>query len=117
MVVFAIRCGMTYEQYWYGEPEAFSAYYAAYVDDEKSRMCDLDTMAWMAGQYNLIAHNIVMSYSFGDKHSKKPEYPDEPMFQTPFLTDAQIAERNARREERKLMEQLARFEAMAARLR
>ena len=66
-----IAYGMTYEQYWYGDPWMTRAYAQAYLNRRKIE----NENAWIQGAYFANAISVALSNSFGKKHIdylKKP---------------------------------------------
>ena len=67
--------GMTYEQYWYGDPLMVRAFYKAF----QLRQEQIDEQAWLNGVYVLRALDATVGNMFR-KHGATPaEYPQEPM--------------------------------------
>lgn len=70
----AIRFGMTYEQFWYEEPEMFWVYLEAYEQEQKARFEYDNSVAFLQGQYFMLAIAQCLQFS---KHPKKI-YPKKP---------------------------------------
>lgn len=70
----AIRFGMTYEQFWYGEPEMFWVYLEAFEQEQKARFEYDNSVAFLQGQYFMMAIAQCLQFS---KHPKKI-YPKKP---------------------------------------
>ena len=66
--------GMTYEQYWYGDPLMVRAYYNA----DKLRKEREDETAWVNGLYVLNALNATVGNMFRKSGQQPFEYPKEP---------------------------------------
>lgn len=66
--------GMTYEQYWYGDPLLVRAFYQA----EKLRREKRDEQAWLTGLYVLNALNATVGNMFRKSGQAPAEYPEEP---------------------------------------
>ena len=66
--------GMTYEQYWYGDPLMVRAYYKA----DKLRKKREDETAWANGLYVLNALNATVGNMFRKSGQQPFEYPKEP---------------------------------------
>lgn len=64
--------GMTYEQYWYGDPLMVRAFYKA----DKLRQRRADENAWLNGMYFMAAINATIG-NIGNKGTLN-EYPKEP---------------------------------------
>lgn len=114
LVVVALRCGMTYDEYWHGEPDRLTYHYQWYVTAQKERMADMDTLVWMGGQYNQVGNAINLHGFAGGKKHNAPKYPKEPMFYTPLLSDEEKRKRKQRQDNRPVEEQFARFQQVAA---
>ena len=95
----AMTVGMTYEQYWYGEPEMFAAYADFYKRKSKSEFVERDTLAWMISSYVDAAVGHVMSAAFGERGKPKSHYPDQPVYVTEIDENAKAKKRE--REARK----------------
>lgn len=67
--------GMTYEQYWFGDPLMVRAYYKA----EKLRRERADEEAWLSGQYTYSALNATVGNMFRKPGQAPAEYPKEPI--------------------------------------
>lgn len=70
----AIRFGMTYEQFWYEEPEMFWVYLEAFEQEQKARFEYDNSVAFLQGQYFMMAIAQCLQFS---KHPKKI-YPKKP---------------------------------------
>lgn len=67
--------GMTYEQYWYGDPLMVRAFYKA----DKLRQKRMNEQAWLYGAYVYRALAATVG-NMGKKKGEKPiEYPKEPI--------------------------------------
>lgn len=66
--------GMTYEQYWYGDPLMVRAFYKA----DKLRREREDENAWLQGLYIMNALDATVGNMFREKGSQRAEYPEEP---------------------------------------
>lgn len=66
--------GMTYEQYWYGDPLMVRAFYKA----NKLRREREDEIAWTNGLYVLNALNAAVGNMFRKSGQEPAEYPKEP---------------------------------------
>ena len=69
--------GMTYEQYWYGDPLMVRAFYKA----EQLRKEQLNEEAWLFGAYAYKAFQSALSVSdfFRPKGKKPDRYPESPV--------------------------------------
>lgn len=70
----AIRIGMSFNQFWYEDDEIFWVYLEAYEQEQKAKFEYDNSIAFLQGQYNLMA--IAQCLQF----SKKPKqiYPKKP---------------------------------------
>lgn len=85
--------GMTYEQYWFGDPLMVRAYYKA----DKLRRRREDENAWIQGQYVMSAMDVAVGNMFRKTSETPAEYPKEPIL---TARDKERKEaRNKRREE------------------
>ena len=66
--------GMTYEQYWYGDPLLVRAFYQA----DRLRRDRQDEAAWLTGLYVLNALNATVGNMFRKSGQAPAEYPEEP---------------------------------------
>lgn len=63
--------GMTYDEFWDGEPKRAQAYWKAH----RLRIQQENEMAWWQGMYNLKAFSVPLSHMFskhGDEYFKEP---------------------------------------------
>ena len=67
--------GMTYEQYWYGDPLMVRAFYKA----EKLRQQRINDEAWLHGAYVLRALDATVGNMMRNKGAKPAEYPRKPI--------------------------------------
>ena len=86
--------GMTYEEYWFGDPWMVRAYAQSYL---LKRKIDNEN-AWILGAYMANAFGTVIANSFGKKHAK---YLDKPLDIFP-KTEAE-KKNEIREEKRKLI--------------
>lgn len=89
-----IAYGMTWEQFWYGDPWMASAYAQAYLLKRKIE----NENAWIQGAYVANAFGTVLSNAFG---KKKVDYLKKPLDIFPKTEAEQKAE--VREERRKLI--------------
>ena len=64
--------GMSYNEYWDGEPYAVKHYREAY----KIKTDEFNAQAWLQGMYNFIGVATALNNGF---NSKKEEYPNKPI--------------------------------------
>ena len=85
----AIKCGMTPEEFWYGDMRLLAVYQRQYYSNASY-------MAWLTGYYNYVAFGTTMSNAFAKKGAKKAEYPKwiDPMakYSKPKMTAENIEE-------------------------
>ena len=79
--------GMTYTEYWDGEPQAVIPYREAY----KIKQNEANTMSWLQGMYNYIGVAIALNNGFSNS---KQDYPKKPFdLNQKEETPAEIRER------------------------
>lgn len=76
----AMVVGMSYHEYWYGDPDAFAAYARLYRKRSKEEFMERDTMAWLIGSYVDAAVGHVISSAFGESGKPKASYPEQPVY-------------------------------------
>ena len=94
--------GMTYEQFWYGDPWMAKAYARAYL--LKKRV--MNEELWLQGVYMTHALSSVIGTAFG---KKKIDYINEPL--DIFPKTEREKEQEILEERRKLIENLSRWKA------
>lgn len=67
--------GMTYEQYWYGDPLMVRAYYKA----DRLRQERMNEQAWLYGSYVLRAIDSTIGNAFKKQGTRPSEYPRKPI--------------------------------------
>jgi len=67
--------GMTYEQYWYGDPLMVRAFYKA----EQLRQERMNEEAWLFGAYTYRALDSTVGNMMRKKGAKLSEYPENPI--------------------------------------
>jgi len=97
--------GMSYEEYWHGDPWAMKDYKEAYM----LRNRQANTMAWVQGVYFTDALSCVIGNAFGKKGSPPRKYMAEPLDIFPKTEAEQEAET-----ERKQQELIAKLSAWKA---
>lgn len=90
--------GMTYEQYWDGDPQLAVAYREAY----RLQRIKENEQAWLEGFYNYVAFAVVLKNAFAKRGAKKENYLEQPVDIFP-LTEAEKKRREAE-ENRKMQE-------------
>ena len=95
--------GMTYEQFWHGDPWMVRAYAQAYLLKRKAKNEEM----WLQGIYMVHALNTSVGGMFS---KKKPKYIEKPL----DIFEKTEAEKNAeiRKERRKAIESLSRFASL-----
>ena len=68
---YYLSIGMTYEQFWYGEPRMVIFFRRA----DKMRMERFNSEAWLQGRYNYVAVSMALHNGFS---KSKRDYPKEP---------------------------------------
>ena len=105
---FAFLVGMSYDEYWSGEPEMLYFYAKRYKYEQEQAIQERDTLAWLTGQYVLQAVAINFASAFGKRGTPRPKYPELPMY---------VAEHNeqakAKKQERDMMRSYQNFIAAA----
>lgn len=90
--------GVTYDEFWHGDPELVKFAIAREEIDQRNRAIRDDVNAWNAGRYVMLAVGTVLSQAFAKNSTAK--YPPEPML-GPELDEA-IAEQKRERELRQM---------------
>ena len=86
--------GMTYEQYWFGDPWIVKAYKQAYDLQCRKRNEEL----WLGGVYTLDAFSTVLSNAFRKKGTQAARYMSKPLDIFPKTKAEQEAEAERERE-------------------
>lgn len=76
----ALYMGMSYYDYWDGDPEMFFGVARLFKRKRDERFSEMDTQAWLIGAYVLNAVSINFNAAFGKKGAPKQKYPEAPMF-------------------------------------
>lgn len=97
--------GMTYEQYWYGDPLMVRDFYKA----EELRNRREDRMAWWNGLYMLSALQATVGNLFLEEGAEPNRYPAEPVLQEQDKEEARRREeeKRAKEEERERLRLVA----------
>ena len=88
--------GMTYEEYWYGDPLMVRAFYEAWKLKKKQQ----DELAWLNGLYVAKALNATVMNAFKKQGSQPETYPEKP------ILCAEEEKNKAKTEEQEEMEAL-----------
>lgn len=100
MCPYYLMYGMTYEQYWYGDPWALVSYREAFNIRNRQRNEEM----WLQGVYNLHAFSTVLSNAFRKKGATEKKYLQKPLDIYP-KSEAEKAE-EAERERKKIIASL-----------
>lgn len=87
--------GMTYEQYWYGDPLMVRAFYKA----DRLRRERMDEEAWIHGLYVMNAISATVGNAFKKKGEQPDEYPKEPVTVTKRREEEQARKKRASEQE------------------
>ena len=101
-----IAYGMTYEQYWYGDPWMVRAYAEAYLNRRKIQ----NENAWILGAYVANAVTVAIANTFG---KKRADYLKQPLDLFP-KTEAE-KQIEIREEKKKLIDWLSGLKQSASR--
>lgn len=93
--------GMSYEQYWYGDPLMVRAFYKA----EKIRQERMDEEAWLHGLYVMKAVDSTIGNAFRKSSEEASPYPEEPISLT--IKKQEKEEKSEREKEREAIWALA----------
>ena len=104
----ALMMGLSYNDYWYGEPEMFYVYAKAYKSALERSAQEKDIQAWLIGQYVLEAVAVNFNAAFGKKGASKISYPEIPHHLAEHNEQAKI-----KKQERELMRSYNNFIAAA----
>lgn len=74
----AIIYGMSYDEFWFKDPELFFSYRFSYLKSVEIERERINYTAWLNGLYNYEAHSLSLANAFGDKKTVKQNYPDKP---------------------------------------
>ena len=85
--------GMTYDQYWHGDPWAMKAYREAYY----MRLKQQNEMLWLQGMYNMNAFSVVIGNAFRKKGSSPSKYLEKPLDVFP-KTEEELEAEKARKQ-------------------
>lgn len=74
----AIIYGMSYDDFWYKDPELFFSYRFSYLKKLEIDQKKINYEAWLKGLYAFEAHTVALAKAFGGKNSQSAEYPKKP---------------------------------------
>lgn len=77
MLPIALQCGMTAEEFWYGEPRLF----CSYIKKRDAELDEMNYQAWLFGLYVYKAVGVVLGNAFSNKSSIKDTYFEKPLEQ------------------------------------
>ena len=88
---YYLSIGMTYRQYWYGDPLMVRDFREA----DRIRKQQQNQFLWLQGRYIYEGVAVVLANAFGKKSAPKQDYPDKPypLFERP-KTQAEIEREN-----------------------
>ena len=98
--------GMTYHQYWHGDPWAMKAYKQAYMLWRKQE----NEMLWLGGAYFMNAFSVVLGNAFSKKGTPPRKYLEQPLDVFPKTEAEEMAEQEAK--QRKLIAGLTAWKQM-----
>lgn len=101
--------GVTYEDFWHGEPEIVRYAIESYGVQQKAAAIQADAMAWNTGRYVMLGVGVVLSSAFS--RNSQVKYPTEPVLA--YELDERLKEQ---KRERELEKAHADFLAIAAAL-
>ena len=101
--------GMTYEEYWYGDPLMVRAFYKA----DRIRQKRMNEEAWLYGAYVYKALRSALSVSefFRPKNQRPDEYPQQPI-ELRDSNETETAEEKEAREDKEALWAKAYMESM-----
>lgn len=71
--------GMTYDQYWYGDPLMVRAIYKAYQQKQEAKINLINYEAWLHGLYNFNALGIALGNVLRKDGTPPENYPSKPL--------------------------------------
>lgn len=101
---YYLHLGMTWDQYWHGDPWMVVYYYEAHKLEIEQRNQEL----WMQGAYIYDAFTVVLSNAFAAKGSTPKRYMEKPIDILPKTEEEKAAEEE--RELRRMVQQLNAWE-------
>lgn len=103
---YYLMYGMTYDQYWHGDPWSLKAYKEAYFLQQRSA----NEMAWLSGAYVMNAVSVVIGNAFSKKGTPPKRYLEKPLDVFPKTEAEMKAEEEEK--QRKLIQGLTAWKAM-----
>lgn len=77
MLPLALQCGMTVEEFWYGEPRVFSSY----IRKHELELDEMNYNSWLIGLYVHKSMGVILGNAFSSKGSIKDTYFERPLEQ------------------------------------
>lgn len=74
----AIIYGMSYDEFWYEDPELFFSYRFSFYKRIQIEQQRTNYEAWLNGFYNFQAHSISLFKAFGGRKADGVNYPTKP---------------------------------------
>lgn len=75
MLPYALQCGMTTEEFWYGEPRVL----CSYIKKHELELDEMNYNAWLIGLYTHKAFGTVLSNAFSKEGSIVNTYFEKPL--------------------------------------
>lgn len=72
--------GLSYDEYWLGEPEIFYWHALKYRHKQEQDAQERDALAWLIGLYVHQAITVNFAAAFGKRGAPKPSYPELPAY-------------------------------------
>lgn len=75
MLPYALNCGMTAQEFWYGEPRLL----VSFIKKHELELDEINYKSWLNGLYVYKAVGTILSNCFANKEDIKEEYFDKPI--------------------------------------
>lgn len=75
MLPYALKCGMTADEFWYGEPRLLSSYIKKYEQE----LDEINYESWLIGLYVYKAISTALGDAFSSKNNINNKYFDKPL--------------------------------------
>ena len=75
MLPYALHCGMTTEEFWYGEPRVL----CSFIKKHDLYLDEMNYNAWLFGLYTHKAIGVVLTNAFSQESSIKDTYFEKPL--------------------------------------
>lgn len=92
---YFLSIGMTWEQYWHGDPWAV----LAFLEAEKLKRQRTSDEAWLYGLYVHDAVAVAVNNALRSKHARAQKYIDRPLRIEPMTEEEKAAEAEAKQEQ------------------